>query len=287
MRTMFLRELSWGILALLGSTTLAWADPVAQVVKLSGTVAVTRDNATAPVVLGAALEPGDKLTTDASSRVRLQLIDGSVINLGSASQLSIDDVVSQGPGTERQIGLDLWIGALRAFAAPATSDSRFEIRTPKAITAVRGTEWGILASAAQSDILVLTGRVGVRKNEISGKSAISLTRTLGVTVTDQGLSQITRWTEAQVAALMAATDVPGPEIGFDLGSAPALDLTPIAPVAPQTPTKKTDGKGKKLCQDPDSFNCRGGRDSDRGHDGSGGKSGGNDGGHDHDSGSSF
>jgi hypothetical protein len=269
MTAMFLRELAWGMLALLTSTALAWADPVAQVIKLSGTVAVTRDNMTGPLVLGAALEPGDKLTTDAGSRVRLQLIDGSVINLGSASELSIEDVVSQGPGTERQIGLDLWIGALRAFAAPATSDSRFEIRTPKAVTAVRGTEWGILASVVQSDVLVLTGRVGVRKNEISGRSAITLTRTLGVTVTDQGLGQITRWTEAQVAALMAATEVPGPEIGFDLDKAPALGLMPIAPVEPRTPAKKTDGKGNKACQDSNSFDCRGGRDSNGGHNGSG------------------
>lgn len=271
---MRLRDISCGVLAFLATTGLAWAEPVAQVVKLSGNVMVTRDNVSAPLVLGAAIEPGDKLSTDASSRVRLHLIDGSVINLGSASELSIDDVVSQGPGTERQIGLDLWIGALRAFAAPATPDSRFEIRTPKAITAVRGTEWGILASAVQSDVLVLTGRVGVRKNEVSGKSAISLTRTLGVTVTDQGLGQITRWSEAQVAALLAATEVTGPEMGFDLGKAPALNLTPVPPVEPAQIPKAT--KPEKKCLDQGSNTCgKGGRDRDHDRDKD----------HDHDSGS--
>ncbi|WP_303980391.1 FecR family protein [Dongia mobilis] len=278
MKMMCLRELSWGVLALFASASLAWADPVAQVVKLSGNVEVARGSAIAPLVLGAALEPGDRLKTDASSRVRLQLIDGSIINLGSQSELSIEDVVSGGPGTDRQVGIDLWLGALRAFAAPATPKSRFEIRTPRAITAVRGTEWGILANAVQSDVLVLSGRVGVRKNEVSGISATTLTRTLGVTVTDQGLGQITRWTEPQVAALMAATDVPGPERAFDLGTAPALNLSPVeTPVTPGGDQGKATPR-KDNCPDPDTFSCtRRDRDRDQTHD----HDNGND--HEHDS----
>lgn len=259
-----LRAFAWGALALLVSATAAFADPVAQIVKLSGNATVTRGSATAPLVLGAALENGDKLATDATGRLRLQLIDGSVINLGSQSELSIDDVVSAGPGTERQIALELGLGALLAHAAPATPKSRFEIRTTKAISAVRGTQWGILASPVQSDILVIDGRVGVRKNEISGASAISLTRTLGVTVTDQGLGQITRWSEAQVAALLAATTVPGQEMGFDLGKAPALDLA--APTAPQEEPTEQPGtlkKRKKDCNDPSVDNCLRNNDKSR------------------------
>ncbi|WP_374650403.1 FecR domain-containing protein [Dongia sp.] len=248
---MCLRELSWGVLALLASTALAWADPVAQVVKLRGQAILTRDDATAPLLLGAALEPGDQLTTDANGRVRLQLIDGSVINLGSQSTFSIDDVISSGPGGDRQVKLDLAQGALRAHAAPATPASRFEIRTPRAITAVRGTEWGILADQVKSDVLVIAGRVGVRKNEISGVSATTLTRTLGVTVTEQGLGAIARWNEAQVAALLAATDVPGPEFGFDLLKAPQLQLAPIAPA----PQEKKVIPRKKRCYDPHDDFC--------------------------------
>ncbi len=280
---MIWRNLTCGAVALLATTAFAWADPVAQVVRLSGQAAVIRDNATAPLQLGALLENGDRLTTDATGRVRLQLIDGSVINLGSQSEFAIDEVVSAGPGTPREIELDLQSGALRAHAAPATPQSRFEIRTPKAITAVRGTEWGILAGPAQSDVLVLSGRVGVRKNEISGKSAISLTRTLGVTVTDAGLGQSSRWPQNEVDALLAATDVPGEDRPFDLKDGPALDLTPLPPKAsPDNPGN--DKKHSKPCLDPGSKNCRGdgngGRDSehssdhtkDHEHDSNGGSS---------------
>lgn len=274
---MFLRDLTWGVVGLLASTAIAWADPVGQVIKLSGNATVTRENATAPLVLGAALEPGDLLATDASGRVRLQLIDGSIINLGSQSEFSIDSVMSSDPAMGRQVSLDLLNGALRAFAAPATPKSRFEIRTPNAITAVRGTEWGILTGQQQSDVLVLSGRVGVRKNEISGQSAISLTQSLGVTVTDAGLGQITRWPQARVDALVSATDVPGAEIPFDLGTAPSLDMTPLPPEAlpenPNLPHRRT-----QRCLDPDASVCTRGDQ--------GGRSGGRDNSRDHGNGSS-
>lgn len=275
MTTMFLRDLAWGVVALLASTAMAWAAPVAQVVKLSGNATVTRNSATAPLILGAALEAGDLLATDASGRVRLQLIDGSVINLGSQSAFEVDNVVSNGAGTDREVSLDLLSGALRAFAAPATPKSRFEIRTPRAITAVRGTEWGILADETKSDVLVMTGRVGVRKNEVSGQSAISLTRTLGVTVTDAGLGQITRWPKEQVDALLAATEVPGTEVPFDLSAAPALNLAPPPPTAPKENPKLPNHSKTQKCLDPDASVCKSGsRDRDHDHDQD----------HDHDSG---
>lgn len=247
-----LRELSWGVIALLASTTFAWADPVAQVVKLRGNAVVIRDNATAPLVLGAALEPGDQLTTDASARVRLQLIDGSVINLGSQSTFSIDEVVSNGPGTDRQVQLDLEAGALHAHAAPATPSSRFEIRTPKAITAVRGTEWGMLSDTEKTDVMVLSGRVGVRKNELSGASGVALTSQRGISVTNAALGDSSRWGEDRFAAMLAATEVPGPEVGFDLGKAKPLDMTPLP--ADSQP-KQTPKKRKLKCYDPDDDSC--------------------------------
>lgn len=263
---MQLRDLAWGVLALILSVTTAFADPIGQVIKLNGNATVTRGTATAPLLLGAALENGDKLITDQTGRVRLQLADGSTLNLGSQSELSLDSVATKGPGTDREISLELWLGSLLTHAAPATPQSRFEIRTTKAISAVRGTQWGILASAVQSDVLVLDGRVGVRKNEISGKSAISLTRTLGVTVTDDGLGPITRWSEAQVAALLAATTVPGPEMGYDLGKAPALNLGVPEAVPTQTPTETPTApkKRKSNCFDPQDDNCN--RDKDRSRD---------------------
>lgn len=257
---MFVRRMAWGLMALSFSATLAWADPVAQVVKLSGNVELIRGSTSVNAVLGNALEPGDKLKTDASSRIRVQLLDGSTINIGSQSEFSIDDVVSKGPGTERKVGLELWLGVLLAHAEKAIPQSRFVITTPKATTAVRGTQWGIYSLPAQSDVVVLDGSVGVRQNVVSGASALSLTRSLGVTVTDAGLGPVTRWPKERVDALLAATDVPGPEVPFNLEKATGIDNTqpiilPEEQPAPQPLPQPQPQKKKKKCASPGDDAC--------------------------------
>lgn len=272
----FPRRISLGLALLSATSSLALAAPVAQVIKLSGAAELKRGNATAPLQLGTALEIGDQLTTAENGRVRLQLIDGSTINLGSGSALLIDDLVSGGPGTERQIELELGRGALKAEAAPATPKSRFEIRTPLAVTAVRGTVWGIVAKPQQSDVIIIDGRVGIRRNIFTGESAISLTRNHGITVTAEALGQMRRWSPEEIAAFESLTNVPGTEIPFSPDAAPAPALVPI--VLPPSETEPK-GKRKKNCPDQDSLNCRiGGRDDSGGsrHESGGGND--NDGG---------
>lgn len=273
----FLRRISFGVALLSATSSLALAAPVAQVIKLSGAAELKRGNATAPLQLGTALELGDQLTTTDNGRVRLQLLDGSTINLGAGSALLIDDLVSGGPGTERQIELELQKGALKAEAAPATPKSRFEVRTPLAVTAVRGTVWGIVAQPQQSDVIIIEGRVGIRRNIFTGESGISLTRNHGLTVTADALGQMRRWSPEEIAAFEALTNVPGTEIPFNPNAAPAPALVPI--VLPPSETAP-DSKKKKNCLDQDSLNCRIGdrnnssdgssRDNDHDHDSDGG-----------------
>jgi hypothetical protein len=111
----------------------------------------------------------------------------------------------------------------------------------------------------QSDVVVLDGSVGVRQNVVSGASAISLTRSLGVTVTDAGLGQVTRWSKERVDALLAATDVPGPEVPFNLEKATGIDNTqpiilPEEQPAPQ-PQPQQPKQQKKKCASPGADGC--------------------------------
>lgn len=238
-------SLSIGIGLLVASVTTVLADPVAQIVRLSGSVEVARGNQSGVVQLGTALEAGDTVRTQADGRARIQFIDGSTINLGSQAELLIASAVSGGPGTERQIELDLGPGALRAFAAPATPKSRFEVRTPLAVTAVRGTEWGIFSTDLVSEILIIEGRVGIRRNIVSGESGMSLTGGRTISVTADGVGQAGRLSAEQVAALDAATSVPGTDIPFDPASAPAVTPTEApppqeesVPLQPQEPAEE-------------------------------------------------
>ena len=279
----YFRRLLSSVLALALSSSLAFADPVAQIVRFSGNAELIRGNAQGPAALGMALEPGDLVKTDATGRVRLQFIDGSTINLGSKSDLLIAAYASHGPGTERQGELALGEGALRAEAAPATAKSRLEIRTPLAVTAVRGTQWGILSSAQQSDVIIFEGRVGIRRNVMTGESAISLTRNHGITVTANSLGPIGRWNTEQLAAFDAATAVPGTEIPFNLGAATQPSLTPILRQSDPTSPQDRSGRCRKLgatdCQMDSGGGDRGGSGASRG----GGESGSS---NDHDSGDS-
>lgn len=260
------------LIALALSTNMALAEPVAQVVRLSGQAELTRGQATAPIALGTALEPGDLIKTDATGRVRLHFIDGSTINLGSQSDLRVELYTSGGPGTERQGELALGQGALRAEAAPAAPKSRLEIRTPLAVTAVRGTQWGILSTSTQSDVLIFEGRVGIRRNIVSGESGISITAGRGIAVTADRLGPIGRLSPERVAAFEAATSVPGADIPFNLGAASLPVLTPIlrAPdersVEPATRSSRC-RSGINECE-------LGGRGGERSKEGNGGQSGG-------------
>ncbi|WP_183448553.1 FecR domain-containing protein [Microvirga lupini] len=88
--------------------------------------------------------------------------------------------------------------------APAQSARQgFQIMTPQAIAAVRGTQWVVDVIGARTSVFVVTGRVAVRR--ISGNTrGVSLGPGEGVDV-EAGTSPLVvrRWPAARAAALLA------------------------------------------------------------------------------------
>nr|WP_246718590.1 FecR domain-containing protein [Microvirga terrestris] len=88
--------------------------------------------------------------------------------------------------------------------APARSVGRgFQIMTPQAIAAVRGTQWAVDVSGTRTSVFVVTGRVAVRR--VSGNTrGVSLGPGEGVDV-EAGTSSLVvrRWPAARAAALLA------------------------------------------------------------------------------------
>ena len=79
---------------------------------------------------------------------------------------------------------------------------RFEVITPQAIAAVRGTKWAVDAQAATTSVLVLTGQVSVSRR--TGGSRVVLGPGEGVDVeAGSGPLTVKRWPEARVNALLA------------------------------------------------------------------------------------
>lgn len=88
--------------------------------------------------------------------------------------------------------------------APARSGRRgFEILTPQAIAAVRGTQWAVDVAGGKTAVFVVTGRVSVRRVS-GGTRSVNLGPGEGVDV-EPGTAPLVvrRWPAARASALLA------------------------------------------------------------------------------------
>jgi ferric-dicitrate binding protein FerR (iron transport regulator) len=87
-------------------------------------------------------------------------------------------------------------------APKQTARSRFEVVTPQAIAAVRGTKWAVDTNGTTTSVLVLRGQVAVRRH--AGRDRAVLGPGEGVDV-EAGTAPLTvkRWPQPRVAALLA------------------------------------------------------------------------------------
>jgi len=79
--------------------------------------------------------------------------------------------------------------------------NRFEVVTPQAIAAVRGTRWAVDAAEGKTSVLVVDGRVSVARP--AGGRRVVLGPGEGVDVETTGTLTVKRWGAARVAALLA------------------------------------------------------------------------------------
>jgi ferric-dicitrate binding protein FerR (iron transport regulator) len=79
--------------------------------------------------------------------------------------------------------------------------NRFEVLTPQAIAAVRGTKWAVDAADGKTSVLVVDGRVSVGRP--GGGRRVVLGPGEGVDVEATGPLMVKRWAPARVTALLA------------------------------------------------------------------------------------
>jgi len=147
---------------LLGATAAVQADPVCEVAALQGRAELVGAGL---LKAGQGLSVGAQLKTGPKSRLRLRCVDGSSLVLADNSQLQIELFE---PGPARKASFLLSIGLLGQKVQPAAqpSESRWQVRTPSAVTAVRGTEFMVeVAKDQTTQVHVLTGVVAVESQE--------------------------------------------------------------------------------------------------------------------------
>jgi hypothetical protein len=136
--------------ALMIIATISLAPPahaqntVGTITQLTGAGHVERNGTTTPAVLNEPVLLHDKISTDPNSSLTIGLVDNSYMQMTASTTLTIDDsVLVNGVGAPTKVGLlggdlhSVITGAMRG------SSSTFEVHTPNAVGAVRGTDFWV------------------------------------------------------------------------------------------------------------------------------------------------
>jgi hypothetical protein len=120
---------------------------------------------------GQTLEVGAELRTGAGGRVRLKFADGSVLVLADRSHMRIEAYSASG-GRPREASLLLQMGVIGQRVQPVPGGS-WQVRTPTAVTAVRGTEFFVEVGADDAtSVHVASGEVAVESTVASNTRSL-------------------------------------------------------------------------------------------------------------------
>ena len=100
------------------------------------------------------------------------------------------------------VGIRLTDGALLIEFHPAKPEEKFQILTPLAIAAVRGTKWAMDVTKAQTSTLVLNGAVAVTNRRLNKFVVLTEGQGVDITAADTTIVQKT-WGDARKRALLA------------------------------------------------------------------------------------
>ena len=148
---------------------LAWirSNPVAaKIISITGSAEIqrARSSTSEQAKVGSLMQLGDQLSTADDSSVAIEFADKSVLSLHENSLVHFDHLSAHGVTGMVDSRLNLLKGRMDTKVTPAVGPgSRFEIETPSAISAVRGTVYRALVmdNGDKSNIEVLHGKVAV------------------------------------------------------------------------------------------------------------------------------
>ena len=134
------------------------------VLEVRGDASVQRaaDGTTAAIARGDRLAAGDTLHTGSAGRVVLEFADGSRMLVRGDSDITFDRLSAYGETGMVDTRVRMIGGRVENEVTPAAGPaSRFEIETPAAVAAVRGTRFRVGADAETTRSEVIEGRVRV------------------------------------------------------------------------------------------------------------------------------
>ena len=143
-------------------------------------------------------EPGGCSHDQSGSQDIVRCPDGLTIVVEKGARYSIADRNGDGHVDAARLGRK----ALLLDLPKRENPTRFEVITPQAITAVRGTQWAVDVQRGKTSVFVVRGRAEVRRPATS--AGVSLGPGQGVDVEAGGGALVVKnWPGKRVAALMA------------------------------------------------------------------------------------
>lgn len=174
-----------------------------------------------PLAPGGRLEEGSLLQVGPEAFVSVKLADGTVVRVQAGSELNLRQLRRRGRAGSLQSVLEMRSGAVESTVPPnAESFRRFELRTPQAVTSVRGTRFSVaMDDAGQTVASVLNGSVAVQGREHTAQPGQDVTALLAP---GQGLAVAANGTVGVPQPLLSAPDTAG--VPATLGDAGLLAI---------------------------------------------------------------
>jgi len=180
-----LRSLLSIVLSLLLIALPAWAIPAGD--QPAGEVKALIPDASRnaqPLAVKDTLQWNDLLKTDVKGRLRAGLTDGSILSLGSNSELK----VVQHDATAQQTLIEMNYGKLRSQVVKITNPAgKYEVKTPNAVIGVIGTDFYVAYDNNRTTVICYQGRLTVT---LAASATVTVTLKAGQMVEVSGKDEM-------------------------------------------------------------------------------------------------
>jgi len=154
--------------AMLTGKILAAASSIAKITFYTGQVQVQKPMKEdwSKAIFNQNLLSGQKVKTQDESRAEIGFADGSILRIDSNSKLDIVDVKKEKSGSQKATA-KVWSGKVWANVNKMSKKTKFQLESPTAVAAVRGTVYRMSVSDDQTTkIAVYSGEVAVDNKPI-------------------------------------------------------------------------------------------------------------------------
>lgn len=159
------------LIALLWAFSYACAGAeIGVLTEVEGDVQLIRATGVFAAAEGVSLQSEDVIKTGESAAAQLEMIDGSVLQLGSQSELYLAEYQFSETATVTKAEVGILTGWLRFLTGRLSRDVQYEYVTPTVTIGIRGTEGIISAAEQETELLLNEGRVDVAELDSEGRS---------------------------------------------------------------------------------------------------------------------